>query len=118
MKAIELRIGNIVSLYGSESTIIPNDFQKWFQNEPNWENRAFKPIPLTVEWLFRFSAINSKILQGECCLRLKDQYNLIPCENYFEFLTIGSSIILADIFYVHQLQNLYFALTGEELTIN
>ena len=30
----------------------------------------------------------------------------------------GIGVYVADVYYLHQLQNLYFALTGEELTVN
>lgn len=36
----------------------------------------------------------------------------------YKFGILGSSVILSKIKYVNQLQNLYFALTGDELILN
>ena len=95
----------------------------------------FKPIPLTEEWLMKFgfekkvdyeqsedewgiiSSINSRRGVG---LYQPDEYK-DKCPNYF-FVTFREDVgcgwnDLNEVEYVHQLQNLYFALTGEELTI-
>lgn len=113
MKANELRIGNYVNLYGSQATIIPNDFQKWFQNEPNWENKAFKPILLTEEWLLKFGFTHNGGYSWDC--------KKLGCQRYIEnHLTKGyfeTNYESKHIQYAHQLQNLYFALTGQELEI-
>ena len=79
----------------------------------------FKPIPLTEEWLLNFGfekridCINSLycILAGRVLLEYDFRYNTIDMINRVNFH------IDIHIQYVHQLQNLYFALTGEELTI-
>ena len=103
MKASELRIGNYVYF---EDTLLKFDF------ESGWNFYYIKPIPLTEEWLLKFGFkknLNSNdiiyyILAGECLL----EYNLTH-----NFADID---LFIDIKYVHQLQNLYFALTNEELT--
>jgi hypothetical protein len=77
---------------------------------------AFKPIPLTEEWLlkFGFDRVNEK--EGN---PFKKDFITI---DYFSFrkgwcIFPGENISFNPINYVHQLQNLYFALTGEELKI-
>ena len=85
-----------------------------------------QPIPLTEEWLLKFGFNPAKstpilgwyfidtgkfefeILFGVQRLDGKrdGKYKVYVCNNY-----------LCDIFYIHDLQNLYFALTGEELTM-
>ena len=75
-----------------------------------------KPIPLTIEWLMKF---------GFCWRQNYDSW-VHPKDNKEETtidLIISKGFYVCDmdhnpeIKYVHQLQNLYFALTGEELLI-
>lgn len=72
-----------------------------------------KPIPLTEEWLEKFGfemGKNPKIIQ-------LFPMQLLETPNGFEYFLghgFGGKFIV--IKYLHQLQNLYFALTGEELT--
>jgi hypothetical protein len=67
-----------------------------------------KPIPLTEEWLlkFGFDKIDFQFI--------KNGIKLFPIRDLYYR---GNFPIKSDIKYVHQLQNLFFALTGEELTI-
>ena len=107
MKANELRIGNIVYPFDDidlvdESTIIrdciiiePKDFE---------DTNHLQPITLTEEWLVKFgvkrtTGYNEK---GIAMLYLKTDYFEVECSFTY-------------IMYIHSLQNLYFALTGEEL---
>lgn len=109
MKANELRIGNFVSKDGE---IYEADFITIRMTE------NYEPIPLTEEWLikFGFESINTHGLvtfdKGRLSIHL-------PCSHYKNGRTYFNSwcIIEHSVKYVHQLQNLYFALTGEELTI-
>jgi hypothetical protein len=65
---------------------------------------GFEPIPLTEEWLLKCQIKNKRLILGgsvfTICGRTRD-YRLLD----------------QDYLYLHQLQNLYFALTGEELQI-
>ena len=65
------------------------------------------PIPLTEEWLIKFGFI-----------KVWNNYRLKPLGYLIDnrLITVGSNY-LRHIKYVHQLQNLYFALTGEELQL-
>lgn len=73
----------------------------------------FKPIPLTKEWLVKFDFYK------------RDWAEDIVYENQFPLLKDGDAwklidndfIGLKNIEFVHQLQNLYFALTDEELIL-
>lgn len=103
----ELRIGNFIKIH--EITIR-------FEFEDLKFNPLFiTPIPLTEEWLLKlgFDLINNEYHQSRNHdLKLHWTVNknkLIPEFNEKRFVT-GY-----DFKYVHQLQNLYFALTGEEL---
>lgn len=68
-------------------------------------HKDLEPIPLTEEWLLRFGytkiSNNSFIITGHCIWICND---LFRCDK--------NGIVLK---HVHQLQNLYFALTNQEL---
>ena len=104
MKANELRIGNWFIEYEE-----PQQFDGDFYHLSD-----IKPIPLTREWLlkFGFTQINNRFTLENFRFHIEK-----PC-NYHGFLFCENHIVITDkIKHVHQLQNLYFALTGEELTI-
>jgi hypothetical protein len=113
----ELRIGNLLDVDGkfwAVGDIVTNPFELFFieNNDYNHSLNA-KPIPLTEEWLLKFgfkynedSQENEVYKNGIILLLLRRN----PIR--FTLLTTVFSIKLQ---YVHQLQNLYFALTGEEL---
>lgn len=117
IQANELRIGNYV-LFSEEDTIwrIEEIDQKGIVvtdgHETVWiELEHFAPIPLTEKWLVKFGF--KKVMR-------KDNY--ITYNNGIKRISINSngSVMRGHgiwFKYVHQLQNLYFALTGTELTI-
>ena len=114
MKANELRIGNWVDNGVGDNYIIDTS---WFMDILNFAqvnnlSTDLKPIPLTEEWLIKFGG-DCTIMEGY------PVYFLNPFSIEFYELEcvfhIGNSS--TTIKYVHQLQNIYFALTGEELTI-
>lgn len=69
------------------------------------------PIPLTVEWMGKF---NLKKMKSNDFIDTYWIHNLLFIELERNFVMIGPYII-GRCEYVHQLQNLYFALTGKEL---
>lgn len=76
----------------------------------------YDPIQLTEEWLLKFGFVKYKY--GHNTYRQKSFIIEEGLLNY-EFrkrISKEDSLGLAYVKYVHQLQNLYFALTGEELT--
>ena len=125
MNAEDLRIGNYIhkSLKsGNGRTVVCNvmvyDITKIYDRTGYF---IYEPIPLTEEWLLRLGFVK------------KDNPNNTPSwiwkkdgEVWFYQTWIGRDIFIKNFFptnqkqinYVHQLQNLYFALTGEELTTN
>ena len=143
MKASELRIGNFVATEGIdyvEISKIDADFgicykipQEFGQFYPYKE---VEPIPLTEEWMMRFGFEKipyAQILflgeirdlkEKECWYQIKviSEFPELEIAIHFEHDTTITIIIddhteVQYIKHVHQLQNLYFALTGEELTI-
>ena len=120
MKSNELRIGNylqIDSLTDGSNTIV--DIDLFHLNEIGSIKYQYNPIPLTEEWLIKFGFYisNRKGSTITDYVIVKDNFG------YFEVFCIditkglGFAGCKYKIKHVHQLQNLYFALTNEELTI-
>jgi len=117
MKANELRIGNylqIDSLTDGSKTIV--DIDLFHLNEIGSIKYQYKPIPLTEEWLIKFGFFEK---YKSCCNRWNIlSFTLLDNEDRNGDL---QGVFIYDykleVSYVHQLQNLYFALTNEELTI-
>ena len=112
MKANELRIGNYIlfdnDVYDVRGFV--NERVKIHKREV-YIGQLFKPIPLTEEWLLKFGFSKWKnknnFSKGSFIV-----YTL--SKKGFHF---GKKSLRVELKYVHQLQNLYFALTGEELKI-
>lgn len=112
MKASELRIGNLVKVPTTDGSdvftqIEPSNYCHEWNSEISIE--SYNPIPLTEEWLVKFGFVKTEDI-------FKNIYHSIEkfqMENINYFVGITETKLL----YVHQLQNLYFALTGEELTL-
>lgn len=75
-----------------------------------------RPIPLTEEWLERFGALKYGVEENDPYFLLEYKYNNAH-HDFLHFGNNGECWKYPHIKYVHQLQNLYFALTGEELTL-
>jgi hypothetical protein len=133
MKENELRIGNWINVGGELNQFTIADFCDIFDNGNKWFKDLFKPIQLTEEWLlkFGFELYDYEPSEEEDDFIFKDYkksldgktfyYTICECPyNEWDFgikLTWAEQALLSRIKYVHQLQNLYFALTGEELEI-
>jgi hypothetical protein len=76
--------------------------------------KEFSPIPLTEDWLVRFGFIfsNNQTQAKKYYNESGNIFGLNFVDGVYEF-TWGATPIR----FVHQLQNLYFALTGEELQL-
>jgi len=126
MKATELRIGNLVQdtpfsipredMYSDGITKITGHGIDLLERGLM---KGWRPIPLTEEWLLKFGfekiVMNNMIdiihYQNKDCwiYLIKDVFEL-------ELIVEDERLNLYRNWkYVHQLQNLYFALTGEEL---
>lgn len=113
IKAEELRIGNWVM----------ND-ANYFEFDVDCFNQinSIQPIPLTEEWLLNFGFNYRNEHRGEGCImdlkgeKYKSASVAIPYKSQ-EGRLIYMTVWSAPINYVHQLQNLYYAITGEELKI-
>lgn len=113
MKANELRIGNF-----TEQGQIKNFWERGvhFGFGKCYEFNELKPIPLTEEWLLKFGFEIDKTYVSEQNPYLDHIKNEVRISMpYFSF-EYGDGAF-NELKYVHQLQNLYFALTGKELEI-
>jgi len=122
MKASELRIGNYVKYLtlNGNSEILANGIYLFELGELELD-----PILLTEKWLLKFGFENNK--HGNWNRYFKD--GIYPRSFAFQFYKNGrvdfwygdfnvgnlNRIKYNPLQYVHQLQNLYFALTGKEL---
>lgn len=123
MKATELRIGNYVSGNFEVPAKFESDDFKRLEDCPEY----CKPIPLTEDWLFKLG------FELEENLWYNKTY-FTDCNEYAEEMGItinlktkrcgvydkdqnGLAMTGLVIKHVHQLQNLYFALTNKELIL-
>lgn len=111
MKSSEVRIGNYYLEFGVELKQV--EFLR-----KDTVIIDFNPIPLTEEWLlkFGFELLCRKSTNGfkNTIFSMRNpSWSLMELDKgYGVNFWQGNNLL-----YVHQLQNLYFALTGEELTI-
>ena len=114
MKTSELRIGNWVIVHHNDVEIdfITNKEIVGAKGLHLTELKKVKPIPLTEEWLLKFEFEYTKIAVGFNQFR-KGILELSITPNGYELFFTYKWVKIE---YVHQIQNLYFALTGEELT--
>lgn len=127
MKASELRSGNFIKLFKNGKPHL-----EWYEldshdiyklDESNCED--VEPIPLTEEWLLKFGFDNVRKNMLVCH---NEYHNNRINEGAFYVEPVGDAfnhwylyhkvkMITSNIRFVHQLQNLYFALCGEELEL-
>lgn len=117
MQASELRVGNLIEFNNritpkSIVTVNPRFFRSMMSDEDIEITPYYSGIPLTEKWLikFGFNGIEWKFR--------KDFFFRINMRGQQFYMDIDEDIanwVLLK--YVHQLQNIYFALTGEELLL-
>ena len=128
MKANELRVGNFVKYENKVFEIAGTSPEYPFLNTIEFgvgvvEWHTIKSIPLTDEWFIKFGATKDKDYNVHNTLSINDDYGYILFvhteKGYDVFIHINDHSVLLynEIQYVHQLQNLYYAITGEELKI-
>lgn len=119
MKASELRIGNWVEYN------MPYPTPHWQVIEINYINGDYvesdhRGIPLTEDWLVKLGF--DKVVDGNGIMELSiQQFDLRWTKDHGFRLGDMSDHCYEEwnfnhIKYIHQLQNVFFALTGEELT--
>lgn len=116
MKANELRIGNWVSNGEIEFQITSKDI---YHLDVYVARVIANPIPITPQWMerlgFNWSIYHQSFHYGD--MAMDEFYDVNECyPKGYQLSTFKKRNLIGKSFlYVHQLQNLYFALTGEEL---
>jgi len=128
VKPTEFRIGNMVT-----ATVLDKSFgggkisgileSSVFVNTIKFDLSHISGIPITEEWLLRFGfKFDGHIYEASKEIREKSNKDIgVKYQAYFFNKRLNrwmdcQTRVCVD--YIHQLQNLYFALTGEELTLN
>lgn len=128
MQSKDLRIGNllqdkvsktlleVIELNKEDITTYVIDRSKF----PLKEGWGLEPIPLTEEWLIKLGFQYYKPLNHHRIV-IEDRWYSINSKHYFSFVDLAGDETVCmpntKILNVHQLQNLFHALTGQELTI-
>jgi hypothetical protein len=127
IKENELRIGNLVMDFEDSQKYHPIECIYLNMHDKYWVSyrdnsikcsvESLEPIPLTEEWLIKFGF--EKQMMWTYAINIFGNKKLIYYlgekgwsvgnKNYSDFSNLN---------YLHQLQNLYFALTGEELKLD
>lgn len=127
IKANDLRINNWFNLNGKDFYIDLKILYAISSGMPDYDLQKINPVPLTEEWLLKFGFENHSeekffmryyiIKNGQWYIDFYADGDCFLCVYYFNAgyikVNVGNPLK-----YVHQLQNLFFTLTGEELTLN
>ena len=128
MRVEELRIGNLIEHnYFSSPPVTITGLKKdkgtdlVYISDPTFNTiniEQVKPIPLTEEWLLRFGFEETTDKGLILYYELSSGAYLEKVGEVLRLFDRGGYMLSHDnLKHVHQLQNLYFALTSEELTI-
>ena len=128
MKAKELRLGNLIYVkydgINPQTKIRKVSLATISEVTRDGNDISYKPIPLIEEWLLKFG-FKKASQQDSSYSRLSvnlDNYHILEYSKIDNCVHITNTQdcyynIETSAEYVHQLQNLYFALMGEELII-
>lgn len=128
MKANELRIGNYFMFGELRHKASYHDIANLYESAliNKVPSGSYKPIPLTEDWLLKFGFELKDDINNGFAKPINEEYGtehyyLYVNPKYFTTCLIDNKkpheIFINSVKYVHQLQNLYFALTGEELKL-
>ena len=115
----ELRIGNYIEYNGEIIKLDGSLLCCYIQNELEF---PLNPIPLTEEILLKFGfekREHKSFFKGKELIYFtftSNKYGFLIWNTIQNQWWVLGKISISQPIYVHQLQNLYFALTGEELT--
>lgn len=115
MKANELRVGNLVTLpYEKDKVHVVRGIDIQFLQEGMDEN-AMMPIPISERWLKHFKI--DEIIKNVEGLNLAICFRAFPIGHWKDgSITIYiNDFVKIHVKYVHELQNLHFTLTGQDL---
>lgn len=130
MRTSELRVGNYVNVMREDQSPFKIDFFEYLNESDckiakrqfignsevhplTWYFNDLSPIKLTDEWILKLGYIAiDPIFSDRPTIFTKGIHKI-----WHPFDQFLDDVYRFEIKYVHKLQNLYFALTGEELTI-
>lgn len=140
LRITELRIGNLVSVLNKDEARVVTSLNVQKVRDGFYKTIGFGidkdgfadsyleeliyPIPLTEEWLLKF---DFSVRDSSTCKQWYIGFNEISNDWLFDLTWLESPELINapnapfyrngrhTIFYVHQLQNLFYCLTGEEL---
>jgi len=124
IRAQDLRLHNwIKSPEGVEFQITSIDFDELHSNPHEYYVNSFElircsPIELTEEWLLEmgFKEVNGSYRKYWYLLN-SNHFKIAFDEDGYYLIDEAEDVIYSAFKYLHQIQNLYFALTQTELTI-
>lgn len=127
MTAQELRIGNLVECFGTREVIAIKKNKIKIQKLTNQGNyilewvptrtMSLEPLPITEQWL---STLGFFIIETNKCVeafRENFRYSIKQVDDSDQWFWCDGENVITNLKYLHQLQNLYFSLTGEELDL-
>lgn len=131
IEARDLRIGNLVM--AGNSRVLVNGIHDGFSggiNPYSWsgdgdsgidvdyEFSVLSGVPLTEDWLVKLGFVH-RTAQDISWYSIDGKNGISLSDNKFNFITgnFVCQLVLREIQYVHELQNLYFSITGKELVI-
>lgn len=116
MKVQELRIGNYYQENGVIYKSNINDLVGLTRMENAKRQSAMKGVLLTDEIISQLGFDNCE-RRSKFGAFYKDGWYLIKEDDVYEFIPEGSSLILSKVRYLHELQNIFYALTKCELSL-
>ena len=116
MKATELRVGNYLEYKKMVIRFELDDFCE-ASNNSQFLELLIKPIPLTEQWLKDLGLERAPQPNGIIFYGNRSVFCRITGHPYEDTFLLFGYEFPVKIKYVHQFQNLYFALTETELTI-
>lgn len=116
VNAKDLRIGNIINNYYKGYEVVSIGLLNHLEQfNPDTHQQIYQPIPLTEDILLKCGFDNTKQSNKNYFKHPKISGGIFLGSNYSIYKYTN---IIIELNWLHKLQNLYFALTGEELTVN
>ena len=122
LQSKDLRIGNVLHYTTAENDVLETtiDWQdlKWISEDPKGFNLAHDTIPLSEEWLLKLGFDENYRSEFTIKLELNESQEVGFKRNQnFGWNFYYKGQMISNINFIHQIQNLTFALTEIELTI-
>lgn len=119
MKSTDLRIGNLIDLNGEICVVGVGILEMMYRQEkgnPIAETPIFNPLPIELNHLFKsnFKPVRENIYEYSWN---KIKFRIERLAGCYWLKSSAGTTESKPLKYVHELQNLFFSLHGEELTL-